>query len=296
MHIANQWAQRKRFSTNKKGFVSVYGRLKELGSEPFVMPFWKDVNKKVAASFEPLPDWGFLDNRALRDTMFVAGDKNWLNTQVKFLEKTIGKSKLRDLSREDSLGKPVLLAEHHLKTSHNTIHHLYHIYFYLKSTKTKPSQLKTVVEWGGGYGNFAKLWRRAIDSSGTYIIIDTALFCSIQWLYLSSVLGNDQVHIIDSKTASIEKGKINLVPLALLDNVRVEGDLFVSTWGLSESLDAAQDYVVNNSWFSCDRLLIGFQDSTEELKHASRLGRIAKKSGAQVVDIDFIPNNHYALK
>lgn len=295
MPIINGLVQRLRFYRNRGKFYHIYIKLQRLGAEPFVMPFWQDVNKKALKSFEPKPKWDFLSNRAIKDTMFVAGDQNWLDKQIAFLQKQVGAPLMR-MATEDPAGDPWLLDSVPYKTSHNTLHHLYHIYFYLHKTKIKKSDLKTVVEWGGGYGNFAKLWKRHIDPEATYIIIDTTLFCSIQWLYLSTVLGMSQVHILDSPEATIQPGKINLVPLALMDNLDIKGDLFVSTWGLSESLNKAQDYVVERGWFDCPHLLLGFQNSTEDLEYASRLGKLAQKAGATILDIEFIPNNHYAFK
>lgn len=287
--------QRRRFNRNRRSFWSVYHSIETLGPEPFVAPFWQSVNEEVAESFKPMPEWGFLGNRALRDTMFVVGDSTWLNAQIKYLEDK-ARINLKRFSEEDSVGEPKLLGTSSYRTSHNSIHHLYHMFFYLRKTNQKPVNLRTVVEWGGGYGNFAKLWKRSVNPASTYVIIDTALFCSIQWLYLVTVLGKNEVQLLDGKDSVIAQGKINLVPLALLDNVKISGDLFVSTWGLSESMYGAQDYVVSRSWFDCPHLLIGFQNSTNDLRYASRLGELSKKAGATIIDIDFIPNNHYAFK
>lgn len=287
--------RKNRFNTLRNEFADTYDSLKELGDEPFVLPFWANVNTQVEEVFLPRPDTDFLNVRAIKDTMFVAGSDEWLQTQITYLKKKLGDS-YRNITSEDPLGKPALLPAPNSHTSHNTLHHLYHIYFFLEQTKLKLSDVESVVEWGGGYGNFAKLWYRLDKGQSTYTIIDTALFCSIQWLYLTAVLGPDSVHLLRSKDDQIQEGKINLVPLALLDSVSIKGDLFVSTWGLSESAKEAQDYVVKKKWFKAKHLLIGFQDSTKELYNASRLGQIAKKDGAKIIDIEFIPNNHYAIK
>ena len=291
----NTIKQKLRFTSLSKEFHSVYKKTDDLGSQPFITPFWDSVNIKVLKSFKPFPKWDFLSNRAITDTMFVVGDSHWLNTQIKFLRSKIGKD-LERLAKEEAPGKPTLLTDSPLKTSHNTIHHLYHIYYFLQETKVDASKLKTVVEWGGGYGNFARLWRKAIDSDGTYVIIDTALFSVVQWLYLSTIFGRNSVNLINDQDTEIKPGVINLVPLASLKKTNISGDLFVSTWGLSESESSAQDYVIKKKWFDCPHLLIGFQDNNNEIHYADRLGKYAKKSGATITDIDFIPNNHYALK
>lgn len=286
--------QRRRFYGLSKRFNQVYVQLNKLGKQPFLMPFWEDVNKKTIAEFSPAPDFGFLAIRSLKDTMFVQPSQEWSDAQLQYLRKKIGRH-LNSLAREDAVGRPELFKQDGLSTSHNTIHHLYHIYRFLDETDTKLSDIKSIVEWGGGYGSMAKLWKR-LDASATYTIIDTTLFCAIQWLYLSCVLGTRNVNLLSSKSDKIVMGKINILPLGLLEKAPKTCDLFVSTWGLSESKAEAQDYVVAAKWFGAKHLLIGFQDSIKVLAHASRLGKLAAKDKAKIIDIEFIPGNHYAFK
>lgn len=284
-----------RFHWLRGQFKKRHEAISRLGREPFVMPFWDRINKQILGAFLPKPPSDFLNIRAIKDTMFAAGSEEWITTQINFLKKKLGNDYLA-MTKEDQIGKPQLLPPPNHYTSHNTLHHLYHICFFLNQTKSNFADIPSIVEWGGGYGNFAKLWYRLADPKPTYTIIDTALFCVIQWLYLSSVLVPTSVHLLSSKTDKIILGKINIVPLALLDNVKISGNLFVSTWGLSESTKQAQDYVVNQQWFSASHLLIGFQDANLDLKYAARLGELAKKDGAKIINIKFIPKNHYAIK
>lgn len=270
--------------------------LESIGEEPFVMPFWRGVNENVKKALLPVPPNNFLGVRAIIDTMFVIGDENWLNVQINYLKKRLDKN-YEKIVKEDSYGSPLLLSPPNNATSHNTIHHLYHQEYFFEKTKLKPSKIHTVVEWGGGYGNFAKLWMKRFGNDRfTYIIIDTSLFCSIQWLYLSKIFGKNAVNVITPENKKIIRGKFNLVPVAMLESINITGDLFVSTWGLSESAKEAQDYVKQREWFGCNHLLIGFQDSYPDLPYASRLGKIANSCGAKVYDIEFIPKNHYAIK
>lgn len=295
--MINKVLQYSRFRLYRSSFINTYNALTSLGSEPYIMPFWKGVNKKVLDSFKPVPKWGFLSNRAIIDTMFALGDDNWIDTQTRYLKKRL--PDYNTVVVEDIVGKPVHLPPPNDKTTHNTIHHIYHQELFFDTSKVLAKDISGVVEWGGGYGNFAKLWMRRFKSDSpdlTYTIIDTSLFCCIQWLYLSSIFGEDSINLLRKKGDKIQKGKINLVPLALLDSTNIKGDLFVSTWGLSESAREAQDYVVKHGWFNAEHLLIGFQDSHKDLPYASRLGELAKKDGAKIIDISFIPNNHYAIK
>lgn len=285
------------FKAMRRNFAKLLDELETLGKEPFLMPFWNEVNKKVKLEFLPVPPANFLEIRAIRDTMFVDGSEDWLKTQIAYLRKNLNNYK--NIVKEDLIGGPKLLPEPNNSTSHNNIHHLYHQVYFEKTANIDPSKINSIIEWGGGYGNFAKLWMRRFSKLNpklSYTIIDSSLFIAIQWLYLSSILGKESVNIVTIDNPDIIEGKINLVPLAVLKKTKMSCDLFVSTWGLSESAKEAQDYVVSKRWFGAKHLLIGFQDSYSDLPYAERLGKLAKKDGADIIDIEFIPNNHYAIK
>lgn len=286
-----------KFEDLSKDFAKLLNEMDSLGDEPFLMPFWNKVNKKVRSEFLPVPPSNFLEIRAIRDTMFVDGSEDWLKKQISYLRKNLNNYK--NIVKEDLVGGPKLLPEPNGNTSHNNIHHLYHQVYFEKTANVEPSKINSIIEWGGGYGNFAKLWMRRfrkLNPNLSYTIIDSSLFIAIQWLYLSSILGKESVNIVTIDNPNIIEGKINLVPLAVLRKTKLSCDLFVSTWGLSESAKEAQDYVVNKRWFDAKHILIGFQDSYADLPYAERLGKLAKKDGAKIVDIEFIPNNHYAIK
>ena len=280
----------------RRRFWAINAKLNKLGTEPFLVPFWKNINKQMEKDLKPQPPLDFLNLPQIKNTMFVSPSDEWEKTELSFVKNHAG-SQFFSLSKEDYIGKPVFMGDDKVRTSTNTVHHLYHIFRFLQETKASLGSINSVVEWGGGYGNQAKLWRRLQKNESTYTIIDTALFCTIQWLYLTSIFGPKTVNLLERRGDKIKKGKINIVPLALLDETSIKGDLFLSTWGLSESMASAQDYVINRrKWFGTSRLLIGFQDSTPDLKHASRLGELSKEEGAKIIDIKFIPNNHYAFK
>ena len=284
--------QKRRFKNLRQDFSAKYKNLKRLGKEPFLLPFWITINKQIEAAFLPIPPAGFLSLPAIKNTMFVNPDDRWLQAELDFIKTNPG-DRFPNLPREDWVGQPILLPHH--RTSANTVHHLYHMYRFQKEVAVKLGAINSVVEWGGGYGNMAKLWYR--HSPGvTYTIIDSALFSTIQWLYLTSTLGPSCVNLLDSKNARLKEGTINLVPLALLKQTTINGDLFISTWGLSESSMAAQDYVLKKRWFNSQHLLLGYQKSSNDLPTASRLGQIARDDSAKIIDIDFIPGNYYAFK
>ncbi len=155
-------------------------------------------------------------------------------------------------------------------------------------------KVKSVIEWGGGYGNFARIYQK-LNLPHTYIIIDLPLLSCLQWLYLSSVLGKNKVNLITDKNRQIAENRINLFPVSYLEDFEIQGDIFISTWGLSESSPYALDYVANKKWFGAGHLLLAYQSKDKRLPEAERIGEIALQSGAKILKIEHSPGNYYAF-
>jgi hypothetical protein len=283
------------FYTLRKNFPDIYNKLKNYNVAQFTTPLWENYNKKLEKTFLPYPPFSFLENPVIMHTMFVAAGGKWLRKELAFLEKKISKNRLKVLLQEDYVGDPLLFNLTYL-TSHNSIHHLYHLIRFFDKTRCNLDQIDTTIEWGGGYGNMAKIFKRLKPTSSTYIIIDTPLFSCIQWLYLTTVFGVENVHLLQNAEDIIQAEKINLVPICFLDCREISADLFISTWALSESSKYSQDYVVAHKWFDSKYILLAYQDSCEKLPDAGRLGKLAADIGATIENIEFLPGNHYAFR
>ncbi|HSX40820.1 MAG TPA: putative sugar O-methyltransferase [Candidatus Saccharimonadales bacterium] len=287
--------QKKDFEQVKIAFAKKYNRICEFNDEKFTTPLWKEFNAKLEKIFLPSPPFDFLQDPTIMRTMFATAGGEWLERELQFLETHAPKGKLKYLLEEDYVGDPLLMQSRYL-TSHTTIHHLYHFIKFLDVTKAKPSNIKTVVEWGGGYGNMIRILRKFFPKNTTYIMIDTAVFCCLQWLYLSTLFGENNVHLLDNPKAKIQKNKINIVPLQFLENSKIKADLFISTWALSESGKASQDLVAKMNFFDAKHLLIAYQTNPIGLFDPARAGKLAQKRGAIIEKIDFLPGNYYALR
>jgi len=283
------------FYALRKNFPDIYNKLKNYNGAQFTTPLWENYNKKLEKVFLPCPPFSFLRNPVIMYTMFVDAGGEWLRKELAFLEKKISKNKLKALLQEDYVGDPFLLNRTYL-TSHNSIHHLYHLIRFFDKTRCNLDQINGIVEWGGGYGNMAKIFKRLKPEPSTYIIIDTPLFSCIQWLYLTTVFGVENVHLLQNAEDTIHPKKINLVPICLLDCFEFSADLFISTWALSESSRYSQDYVVAHKWFDSNHILLAYQDSSKKLPDADRVGKLAAGIGATIVDIEFLLGNHYAFR
>lgn len=279
-----------------KDFPTLYKKLKIFDISNFTSQVWNDYNLKLEKVFLPYPNFSFLENNLIRGTMFMNVGGHMQKKELDLLEDRFSKNTLCYLLEEDYVGKPFLSNSKYL-TSHNSIHHLYHICRFLNKTDCNFDKISTIVEWGGGYGNMIKLLGRLNAlSNKTYIIIDTPLFSCIQWLYLSTILGSDCINVLTNEKKDIESGKINLVTLGLLKDIDICADLFISTWGLSESSKYSQDFVVSNKWFNSKHLLLSYQINSKKLPHAERIEELAKGLAASIEKIDFLPDNYYVFK
>lgn len=144
---------------------------------------------------------------------------------------------------KDTIRKEMpLVAKHDLKVwDLSSVHHAYHLALLLEqSPGFEPTR---IIEWGAGYGSLCRIALHHFPEC-EYHIIDLDGPIMAQQRYLADVPGFDRVFFWD---------------LWDLENVP-EGDLFISTWALSESQAEAHDYVIDErNWFGCDSLLLAYQ-------------------------------------
>jgi hypothetical protein len=285
--------QQARFGVAQGQFLATYEALKETGGSAYTTPWWDAEAAKMASALLPVAPANFLQDPTIRWEMIARGE-GMLAAELPALEEAYGPDELLRVLEEDVVGGQELnVAKYH--TCINSIHHAYHIHRFVESTGRKPSDFSTVLEWGGGYGNLAKIFLRWAQAPVTYIIVDIPFMAAIQWLYLSCVLGFDRVALVHSEDAPIEEGKVNILPVGLAESRAPEVELFVSTWALSESSAAAQQLVTGRKWFGASNLLLGYQDTNDLFAVASEVGALAEAEGATIHPIDFIPGCHYAF-
>lgn len=260
------------------------------GTHRFIAEEWRARNDELAESLRPRPPRNFIRHPVIRFTMFV--DDRHTDERLAVAEAALHHDDLRRVLAEDPVGDPPprAWAKGDVVTSSNTVHHVHHLARFKAATGEEPSGIDRVVEWGGGYGNFAKLFRRLHGGAPTYVIVDIPLFTCVQWLYLSSIFGADQLRLISCEETPIAEGKINLVPIAAIEQVAPAADLFVSTWALNESTAAAQRYVTDRDWFGAPHLLLGMHDGEP-------LIRAACDDGAQCLPVaPYMPHQNYVFR
>lgn len=263
--------------------------------ENFVMPEWADNIQKIEKFVLNKFDEKFLRNRLIQHTMFVANDSSWQINQIGYLENLLPKEKLGSLLREIKLGGPYITLPKY-NTSTNTIHNLYHLEKFKEETGVEIATVGNVAEFGGGYGNLARIFRK-FNPNATYTIIDLPVFSFIQSVYLKTIFGEEMVNVIKTSDEKIEKGKINLVPLdlELLTNLQFgEVDLFVSTWALSETTKVMQEFVKKLNYFNARYILLAYQKNNSSFFCAENVTDLDDKHKVSYsAPTAYVGNNYY---
>jgi len=287
--------QENNFNKSIPLFSSQLNKLESKNIKKFILPLWEENNKRIRNIFlnNNFNDFSFLRNPFIRETMFITSEGSLMRSQLAFLKSKLNKEKLKYLLEEEYVGNPIISSINY-KTSHNTIHNLFHIALYLDLIKTNPSDIKDIVEWGGGYGNLARIFRK-INSNQTYTIIDLPLFSCIQWIYLSSVFGEENINFITNDKLKIKEGKINLLPVCFLEKFKLNADLFISTWALSESSKYSQEYVIKNNWFNAKHRLLAFQNHIDKNLDASPIIDFAKRENLKIFSVKHLDGNSYSF-
>lgn len=235
-------------------------------------------------------DSSFLENTGIGGLMFQS-DISITNEEIKIIDE-----KLIDKITEHKISN-LNFEINDKKLSTNTIHHLYHIKNFLNN-KINENKIVSALEWGGGYGNMCKLSFEIFEDLKTYTIIDLPEFMLIQYIFLSSYFGKDNVRIINNLT-EIKEG-INLISVNNINNVQVaKADLFISNWALSESTLYCQELAENNGFLNYPNQLISFHQCGDHIPFMNESTILKNKlinKNFKIIEITVIPGiNYYAI-
>lgn len=276
----------RRFERLAERFAERLAAIEALEDPAGVRQDWAQRNRELHDFLLPRPPVGFLAHSAIRFQMFV--DDRYLAHELPYV---LARAVSPALLVEDPIGLPatVVLPSGEL-TSSNTVHHLHHLLRYEEATGRRIAAAGTVVEWGAGYGNLAKLLVRLHGGSPTLVLVDTPVFSAVQWLYLSSVFGEDSVVLHTAPGTSPTAGRINIVPAGLASALDVRADLFVSTWALNESAATAQELVLDREFFGAGALLLA-------MNRGDPLESRVVAAGARPVALGcFMPGQYYFVR
>ncbi len=133
------------------------------------------------------------------------------------------------------------------KCTTNTLGHLYSAARILEGARSQ-KQIKTIVEFGSGFGNLARILK-SIKPNVTLVLIDFPELLALQYLYLNATLSGAEIIAHAQLPATFKEGAIHLVPVFLIENMALEADCFVSTFALSESTEFLQKLMLEKNFF-----------------------------------------------
>lgn len=243
-----------------------------MSSEDFSTPYWLQQIAELERTMGlPIPD-NFLQNAIIRHTMF-ADDPNdqWPTELLNLVVDHFGYERTLDLVVEPTFGFP------HQKTywssegpvfgSHNNIQQLAHV---AQFEKVVPDLVRPrVVEWGGGFGNMARLISQMYNPA-SYEIVDLPYMNEIQRAYL------DKAEVNAATTSDPDQ-------ISDMDGVGV----FISTWALSECNRSAMEYVVERKFFGASHFLMAAQQPNDLFENADDLQWALETCGFTPTTVQF---------
>jgi hypothetical protein len=288
-------AQRDAWARQAAGAAAVHEVLRAHDAATFTTPSWRRDQDPHAPGARPPPPLAFLRRPEIQETMEVRS-RRLLREELGWLRRRLEAPALARALEEDYAGDPAL-ALARPATSQTAVHHLYHLERFAAHVGAPVAEQRTIVEWGGGFGGFARTLRRhAGGSPPTQVIVDLPVVGALQWTFLTTVFGPEAVDVAGAPGHRPRAGAITLVPPALAAALDVRADLFVSLWGMSETARAGQDAIVAADWFGARRLLVAFQRSSPDFPEAARTGELVEAAGGAVVPIGVLPRSAYGLR
>jgi putative sugar O-methyltransferase len=146
----------------------------------------------------------------------------------------------RPAIRETTLGHPHPFTRYPWSSA-NLIYHAYHLCRFEEATGRSLASMRTIIEFGGGYGRLCQLVHD-LGFSGTYVIFDLPEVAILQRFYL----GHVGLSVSEGRGGALpERGVVTVVELADLQGClgsRPHGDAaFVAIGSLSEAPIALRD-------------------------------------------------------
>ena len=208
------------------------------------------------------------------------------------------KNKLyKKLLLEDNIGNPVRYFLYP-SSSGNRIREVFHLLNFQDFSKISLKKINIILEFGGGYGNMARLFYK-INKNINYKIFDTFHVNLLQYYYLRMLKIPLSFNGINNKNISLNYNISKYNSFSKKDK-----KLFIANWSLSES-PLKLRRIIMNKIVNFDYVLISYQEKFENINNHLYFSNIAKNFNHKkfVVRLFKIPfmnilrftNNNYYL-
>lgn len=216
-------------------------------------PYWQNtkanIQKIVQGSYNP----DFLNVPAISSTMVRSGMTIAQEYELCFLNECVNDRTKKFIAayRDAQFGKlPKECAA--FQCSSNTLGHLFYAARTIELMDTDP---KTIVEFGGGYGNLARIYSNCFPEC-TYLIIDLPELLALQYYFLKETMPHKKIIMHTHRAGSYESNAIHLIPVQYLHDMNCTCDLFISTFAITEASDISQDIIINKKFFNAPMVYI----------------------------------------
>lgn len=250
-------------------------------------PCWTGHREALVSQLTEDDPRTFLRWLPIVQTMMV-GNAAWVDQELRALRKSgAWQSTWRSALEEDPTGCPPPHSRHR-QSSGNLIHHAFHAHRLREITGRSLDDFAQIVEFGGGYGSFARLALR-LGFVGEYHIHDFPEFAALQRYYMRSV-------------ATLRGGYPGANFAASADPADTpapdpDSGLFVALWSLSETPLAERDPWID-AIGGASAALMAFQhefEGTDNHVWFEKLKTRAPDLRWTISEIPHLPGNAYAV-
>lgn len=180
----------------------------------------------------------------------------------------------KKLISEDNIGNPVRFFIYPY-SSGNKIHQIFHLKKFNDFSEINLREFDNVIEFGGGYGNMAKTFKK-INPEINYIIFDTIEVNLLQYYYLRKSNINVTIDCFKKKQVNL----INNLKILrkTINKIKYrKKTLFIANWSLSEvpiSFRNKINFLIKN----IDYQIISYQDYFEKINNKKYFEKIMKNN------------------
>lgn len=220
----------------------------------YIHPYWQGSCSTIQDIIFGSPKKNFLDDGQLgydmiRRTMGVSQTYEICYLQHCISPKT---QKMIGLFQESDYAQ-LNIDCYQYNCSSNTLGHLFYAAKVLENRNNIP--LKTIVEFGSGYGNLAHIFKTILPDTTLYLI-DLPELLAIQLLFLRQSMPQAPIYFHDTIPVSYQENAIHLIPVHLIEQWTINTDLFISTFALSEAPELVQKIIIKKNFFNAHMVYI----------------------------------------
>jgi hypothetical protein len=211
-------------------------------------PVWNAFTDDIKNMISGKPNPNFLRHPSIACPMIRGVIDIGQLFEICFLQQCISKRTKTLLSHytENNIGNLPKIC-HEFNCSANALGQLYYAARVLETTRDKDH--KTIIEFGGGFGTLADIFKQILPDV-TYVIIDLPELIAIQYLYLASSFDPKKIVVaLPGEPFLLQEGALHLIPSYMLNDIEITADIFISNFALSETPLSMQHIIVEKRFF-----------------------------------------------